>query len=228
MCFDYGFNYSWNLKVEGGCMQKKEFRFRFILCLILLTGGCSTHTQYNPKVEIRSRHQAFNLQKGAGIKMVVLPVRDFSDHFGFGYSATVMNTFVQETGKKFPKLEVIESQKVDELLKNKGKRESYKLFIDKCITKSESCAEQTEILNLFKDSGVNYVVIITIGTLNIPIPGNMMAYYLSAVIYDIERGGEVVFNAFSEDEFSPDSEDNPAQFLTNVMQQISRVIVAKM
>jgi hypothetical protein len=204
-------------------------RVGVLVCLIGLIGGCSTLGPQRPlpQVEIKSRHETFDLSKAGKAKIAILPLRDFSDHFGFAYSTTAMNTFTEEFRKKFPELELADSNEAAKLAKSVGKGADYKLFVDKCINDNKYCVEKNELLNIFKDSGVNYVVSMTVGTLNVPGPVSMMVYYLSTVIYDIDLGGEVVYNAFSQNEIYL-SEEDTNQLLINTMQEISREIVAKM
>ncbi len=197
-----------------------------LLCLISLVNACASVPTHKPQVEIKTRHQTFDLTQAGKAKIAILPMRDFSEHFGFAYSAIAMDTFIKEIKKKFPELELVDPKDTANLAKDIGKGEDYKLFVDKCISDNKYCIEQNRLLKIFKDSGVNYVVSMTIGTLNVPGPVSIMVYYLSTTIYDIDLGGEVVYNAFSQGEIYL-SEEDTNQLLKDVMQEISRVVVAR-
>ncbi len=196
-----------------------------LICLIPL--ACASFSQYQPQVVVKTRRQTFDLAQVGKAKIAILPLRDFSDHFGYGYSATAMDAFIEALRQKFPELKLAEPRATAKLAKSVGKGEDYKLFVNKCTTDNKYCVEQDRLLKIFKDSGVNYVVNLTIGTLNVPGPVSIMVYYLSAVIYDIDLGGEVVYHAFSQGEIYLTEEDTH-QLLIRVMQEISREMVAKM
>lgn len=202
-------------------------RHWFIICLIPLLTACPLSSKYRAQVEVKSRHQTFDLQKISEAKIAIMPIRDFSDHFGAVFSATLMNSFVGELKQKFPKLELTQSEAIAKLLDKTGKKEDYNLFVDKCITDNKYCIEENELLRLFKDSGINYAVSITIGTLTVPGPVGIVVYYLSVTVYDIDLGGQVVYNAFSEDEIYLTEEDT-TKLLMGLMRDISREVVAKM
>jgi hypothetical protein len=196
-----------------------------VLYLTLLITACSLNPKHSPQLIIKSRSQDFHLQKSSKVKIAILPLRDFSGHFGAGYAHTAMDTFTKEIKHKFPQLELADPETIADLMQGTGNEKDYNLFVNKCITDNKYCIEPNELLQLFKDSGIDYVVSITIGTLILPVPGSIIGYHLSALVYDINQGGQIVYDSFAEGEIYADVNEGAASYLMDIIKEISREIV---
>jgi len=207
-------------------MQRKIL----IGCLTILFSSCVLlPLERNFLVDIKTRNPAFNLQNAAGVKMAILPVRDFSDHYSIGYSSTVMGTFVKEIKRRSPQLEITEPEAATKLLESTGMSGDYQLMLYRCDMDRKYCLEREEMLRLFKNSGIRYVASLIVSNIDIPIAGSVLSYSFSVIVYDMSLDGQVVYQATCEGEVYPDIlEEGPGVYLDNVMEDVTKAVVAKM
>ena len=202
-----------------------------VICSILFFNGCAALTAGDRDfpTKVVTHHPSFNIYKAAGAKFSILPVRDFSDHYGIGYPDAVMAVFVREVKHRSPELALIEPGAATVLMDSAGKGSEYEIFANNCNNNVKYCPQKNELVALFKDSGIRYIITLAIGSLDIPVPGVSMEYSISVAVHDIDHGGDIVYQATCEGSvYSDYLEGGTAAYLNSIMEEATRAIVARM
>ncbi len=203
-----------------------KYKKNILVCLLFFVFACSMSFVHKPEIKVKTRHNSFNLKKADNAKMAIMPIRDFSDHFGFAYSAATLDAFMNNIKIKFPDIRLLSPDETENTLEKAGLAQPYEMFVNRCTSDRNYCVAQDEIAEVFKGSNIKYVVSFTIGTLGIPIPGAAVVYYLSVVVYDVNMQGRIVYNALSEGELFADADETPGELLLGIMQQIGKDMAA--
>ena len=212
---------------KGVLMQKGIL----IICLILFFNGCAglTAGDRDFPTKVTTRHPSFSIHKANGVKFSMLPVRDFSDHYGVDYPIIVMDTFINEVNRRNPELDIIKPEAAAGLVEGAGKGAEYQVFANNCNNNVKYCPQKGELVALFKNSGIRYIIALNIGGFDIPVPGVSMVYSVSVTVYDIDYGGEVVYQATCDGSvYSDYLEGGAAAYTNSVMEEATKAIVAKM
>ncbi len=202
-----------------------------IICSILFLNGCAALAvgDRDFPTKVVTHHPSFNIYKATGAKFSILPVRDFSDHYGIGYPEAVMAAFIKEVKRRSPELVLIEPGATAGLMAGAGKRIEYEVFANHCNNNVKYCPQKDELVTLFKDSGIRYIITLTIGSLDIPVPGVSMEYSVLLTVYDIDHGGDIVYQTACEGSaYSEYLEGGAAAYLNSIMEEATRSLVTRM